>query len=582
MIAFGAYTEMPARLSEVEAIRIMLDAGVEPVVAYPGSDTPWRCRCQRCERIVQPRLGNVRKGHGACKYCTGRVVLPSEARARMRAAGFSPLVAYPGAGKPWRSRCLACKTVSSPRYANVMSGQGCRTCANERSAQRRRIPEEKARAFMLRAGLGPLVPYPGANKPWRCRCTKCGRQVSPTYTDVAAGHRCRFCSAAEAGRRSRLDAQKAAKVMLGANLEPLVPYTKSDEKWPCRCTVCGSEVSPTYSNIKAGWGGCPTCARTSRAQKRRRGEDDAVAIMRAAGVEPLEPYVSEMVKWRAQCRTCGREVAPRLNSVKRNHRACAYCSRNKADPKEAAAVMRRAGLRPLVPYPGRHAPWLSECKRCHQTVTPRYGAVVRGGGCRYCNDTAIAPDAAAALMRDADLDPLEPYPGSNTLWKCRCTKCRRTVMPRYSTIQRGSGGCWYCRESGFKVGAPAVVYLVTHQRLNAAKVGIANQTAVRHRIGQHTRNGWELLASYDSTGRKALDTEQAVLDWWRGDLGLAVAVKARDMQQGGYTETVDLSAIDLAATMQMIETRVLDAGRREPVPMAGRLRSQQTQRRTTR
>ena len=31
--------------------------------------------------------------------------------------------------------------------------------------------------------------------------------------------------------------------------------------------------------------------------------------------------------------------------------------------------------------------------RCHQAVSPRYSAVRNGCGCRYCNDTAIKPDA---------------------------------------------------------------------------------------------------------------------------------------------------------------------------------------------
>jgi len=274
---------MPARLSEAEAVKLMRAAGVEPLVSYPGAHAPLRRRCEHCRRVVTPSLGNVRQKHGACKYCTGRVVLPAEARANMRAGGFSPLVAYPGASTPWKSRCMVCKVVSSPRYANVMSGQGCRTCADKLNGKRRRIPDDQARDLLVRAGFIPQVPYPGANKAWRSQCVTCGQVVSPTYSDVAAGHRCRICAAKTAGSQLRLDGQEAAKVMLAAQLEPLVAYTRSNDKWPCRCTVCGSEVTPTYSNIKQGWGGCPTCARARRAQKQRRGEDEAVAIMRGAG-----------------------------------------------------------------------------------------------------------------------------------------------------------------------------------------------------------------------------------------------------------------------------------------------------------
>ncbi len=40
---------------------------------------------------------------------------------------------------------------------------------------------------MRRMGLEPLAPYPGATKPWRCRCINCGEEVHPRYNNVASG-----------------------------------------------------------------------------------------------------------------------------------------------------------------------------------------------------------------------------------------------------------------------------------------------------------------------------------------------------------------------------------------------------------
>ena len=274
--------------------------------------------------------------------------------------------------------------------------------------------------------------------------------------------------------------------------------------------------------------------------------------MRDAGVEPLVPYESVMTPWTSQCMVCGREVAPRLNSVQRGHRACMYCSGNRIDPKVATTTMKKARLKPLVQFPGAHAAWSCRCTRCGNIVAPTYRAVAAGGGCRICNDTAIKPEVAAAAMRGAGLEPLVSYPGANVPWRCRCTKCGEKVRPCYSTIQRGSGGCWFCRESGFKVGLPAVVYLVVHDKLHAAKVGIANKTASRHRIGQHEANGWRLLESVEMSGSRALTIEDDVLTWWRVDLGLPVFVAQAKMPQGGYTETVDATGIDLAATIRRI------------------------------
>ncbi len=212
--------------------------------------------------------------------------------------------------------------------------------------------------------------------------------------------------------------------------------------------------------------------------------------------------------------------------------------------------MRAASLEPLVGYPGRSAPWLCRCLQCGQTVSPRYGAVQAGTGCRYCNDTAIKPEAAAALMRSTQLEPLEPYPGALRKWKCRCLKCNRVVNPCYSTIQRGSGGCRWCRNSGFKAGEDAIVYLVTHIGYGAAKIGIANTKSGRLR--QHCARGWQVLCSVDVPGEKALLIEAEILDCWRGELALPAYLGPQEMPQGGWTETVSAEEIDLAVTVRRI------------------------------
>ena len=339
--------------------------------------------------------------------------------------------------------------------------------------------------------------------------------------------------------------------MIENGLEPLEPYPGPARPWRCRCLRCGTEVTPRYGNIKQGWGGCRTCWRAASSALQRGSEAAAITVMRAAGLEPLEPYQNVMTPWRSQCRTCGREVSPLLNNIKKGQGGCIWCASGAVDPDDAAAIMRSAGLEPLTAYPGRHAPWPCRCQRCHQTVSPRYGAVQAGSGCRYCNDTAIKPDAAAALMRTAGLEPLETYPGSLRPWKCRCTKCGRTVQPCYSTIQRGSGGCRWCRNSGFKSGEDAIVYLIIHPGYSSAKIGITD--AVGGRLKKHLQRGWQVLTTVHVPGELALAIEKEILDWWRAELALPIHLGRREMPHGGWTETVDSTEIDLAATIQRIQ-----------------------------
>jgi len=347
-----------------------------------------------------------------------------------------------------------------------------------------------------------------------------------------------------------LDPEAATTFMIKHDLEPLEQYPGAGKQWRCRCMICGDEVWPRYTNIKQGWGGCRRCGRQAQSQTRRGAEAKAIADFRAAGVEPLEPYVSVMTPWRSQCQSCGREVSPLLNNIRKGQRACRWCNGKAVDPEAAVTLMRAASLEPLVAYPGRHAPWPCRCLGCGQTVSPRYGAVKNGGGCRYCNDTAIKPDVAMAEMRHAQLEPLEPYPGSLAKWRCRCLKCSRIVSPCYSTIQRGSGGCRWCRNSGFKAADEAVVYLITHIGLGAVKVGITDSSGGR--LKKHSTRGWQVLCTVRVAGECAMLIEDEILGWWRDDLALPPYLGPQDMKQGGWTETVSVEGIDIAGTIRRI------------------------------
>ena len=124
------------------------------------------------------------------------------------------------------------------------------------------------------------------------------------------------------------------------------------------------------------------------------------------------------------------------------------------------------------------------------------------------------------------------------------------MQPCYSTIQRGSGGCRWCRNSGFKSAENAIVYLITHPGHSAAKIGITD--ADGSRLRKHSQRGWQILATVQVPGELALSIEKAILDWWRGELALPVHLGQPEMPHGGWTETVDSTEIDLAATIQRI------------------------------
>lgn len=57
------------RTPENEAVAIMLEAKLKPLVPYKSRHTPWKSQCLKCNAIVTPMLGTVMDGSG-CIICT--------------------------------------------------------------------------------------------------------------------------------------------------------------------------------------------------------------------------------------------------------------------------------------------------------------------------------------------------------------------------------------------------------------------------------------------------------------------------------------------------------------------------------
>lgn len=268
-------------------------------------------------------------------------------------------------------------------------------------------------------------------------------------------------------------------------------------------------------------------------------------MMRAAGVEPLEEFATTRSPWPCRCDRCGNVCSPRLANVLAGQRACRYCA-GRLDPAMAVERMKAAGLQPLEPYPGIHASWSVRCTVCHAHLTVRYASVIKRGqpGCPGC---AAKPgrsqgEVAAEMMRAAGLEPLEDYPGVDRPWRSRCMNCAAESTPRLKNVRRGRS-CRYCKEAGVDHTAAAVVYVACHPRYQVVKIGIAND---RSRPAQLEAAGWQLHDELAvETGAEAFAVERAVLSSWRRG-GLLPPLTPADLPGRGWTETVAADEVSAA------------------------------------
>jgi hypothetical protein len=113
-------------------------------------------------------------------------------------------------------------------------------------------------------------------------------------------------------------------------------------------------------------------------------------------------------------------------------------------------------------------------------------------------------------------------------------------------------GCAKCADSSFNFLEPAIIYLITNSSLGAHKIGISG--ASKKRVEQHRREGWELYKTMLlNTGEQVYGIEQEIFEWLRDTFGLTAFLSKEQMPQGGYTETVDASEIDLPTIWAKVE-----------------------------
>jgi hypothetical protein len=538
-----AAMEMGARRrakSEKANIAILKKAHFIPLEDFPGNSKPWRVRCTKCKRESKPHLSSV-KGGSSCGYCAGIKLDEADVRKIYKIAGFEPVGKYPGSTKIlWKAKHKKCGVTSSPTFASIKKGGGCRTCSGTL-----RVSSLAAEKLFLKNNLEPIEPFQDSQSPWKSKCLITGKIVSPTYGKVRDfGHRCKYCS------ENVTDAVDAVALMKKAGFKTLAPFPGGQKPWKSQCLTCKKIFSPNFTSVKMGHG-CKYCAQRAVDPK------DAVAAMKKRGLRTLEPFPGAVKPWLVQCLTCKREFDGVFHSLSTNN-GCKFCSGKAIVESELLERLKELKLKPLEKYQSAKIPWKCKCLVCGHTVQPTWSRIKSGRGhCAYCSQRRVDIPEALKFMKSIDLKPLVEFPGNNTPWLCRCLTCRAEVTPRWSDVRRGQRGCSNCADYGLNYQKPGYIYLITHKELNSHKIGIANSYKSRKfddRMYQHEKRGWTLYKKISyRTVKEASDIETKILKWLRMEIGLPFNLSSKQMPQGGHTETVDGSEIELVTIWAKVQ-----------------------------
>jgi len=407
---------------------------------------------------------------------------------------------------------------------------------------------------MLKAGYEPLEPYVNSKYPWKCKHLKCGETITQTYNQIQQGLQgCKHCSG------KYVNPDEAFKKMVQAGVIPQEPYPGKDKNWKCLCLKCNQIVKSHYATIRDGGGGCKLCANRKTAAGKRISESEVRKLFLKVNLEPIEQYLNTDAPLKCKCLKCGNSPSPSLTAIKAGG-GCRYCSEKLTSPEKAMKLAKKVGLEPIESFINGQTPWRCKHIQCGEIVLPLFGTILKGGtGCIKCNSKNAADryrfpeNIAKEIMMKAGMRPLEPYVNALTKWRCECLKCKKIITPKLNNVKNGSG-CINCSDFGFDLNKAAYLYLMVHHELNSFKVGIGGSSNKVDRVKTHINFGWILFKKMDfSNGYSAHQVEQEILAWLRDELGLGIHLVAEQMPQGGHSETVDASEIDLPTIWAKVE-----------------------------
>jgi hypothetical protein len=428
-----------------------------------------------------------------------------------------------------------------------------------------KLDSSLAKQIMRDAGWEPLSDYVSVHTPWQSKHKVCGKKGTPRLSHIKAGRiACKHCASKSRSKKQLLDEKIAVEVFLKANLQPLQEYSGSGKRWKSKCLICKEIVFPTFDHVKARGAGCNFCAKRKSGISQRIPETLAMEIMLASNLKPLEPYTSNSTPWRSSCLVCGKVSSPTLAGVKSRNSKCRFCAKNFPLNKRKWQVRLSEKEMVMVgEFKSSILPVLCKCRVCK---TERYVVLgdinwKRGGVCLVCGvkkrglKRRVDEVKAMEVMRNALLQPLEPYVNSDTKWLSLCLKCGQKVTPKYGLIVSGQGGCPFCAEYGFNFAKPAYLYFIQHSSYKAFKVGIGNSGKIKKsdRLRRFIRQGWELIEVWNyKDGKSAAQVEQEFFRVIRKDLKIPQNLQRKHLKYGGETETFSMTLITKKECMNIL------------------------------
>lgn len=372
---------------------------------YVNGDTSLLCRCKVCGNEWKPRPSNLLHSCGCPACAKRRQTLTHEEFCERLAKvnpGITPIDRYVNSNTPMRCRCDKCGYEWSPVPISLTHAKsGCPRCSKRwRRTEKEFIEELKT----VNPTIAVIGNYVNMTTPVDVRCMECGYEWRAQPTELVHGKGCARCAATRRkepgsnrgkGHERHFSPPRKTTGQFIAEMAKINPaikvvgeYKKSAVPIECECLRCGHHWKAAPSNLLHGTG-CPMCAHPSFRKTQEQYEAELHGVNPDIVVVGTYEGVGKRID--VECKVCGHRWRPNAGSILQG-RGCPKCRRAQAARKNMVTdgefrrrlVAKDVKVTPLEEYKGNQVPLLVRCDVCGNEWRPTPNTLLNGEGCPSC------------------------------------------------------------------------------------------------------------------------------------------------------------------------------------------------------
>ena len=255
---------MSSKMSQEQASKFLREYELVLLGEYLSLTKRVSILCLICNQESEVITASIRKRQNkGCEKCARRTSLSLseiDAIKDMQEKGLNPLEPWVSHKTRWLCKCLLCKQEVHVSRDSVRRRspefKGCIDCA--KIAQNQKMINDNEKRILKRfqeKNLRLRTDYISSDSPIEVECLKCGHIFTTKGLNIGRQkYACAKCSG------NYIDPTEAENFMISKGYKPLIPFPGSHKSWESIHVLCGNTVTPEFSSIKSGNGGCKYCA----------------------------------------------------------------------------------------------------------------------------------------------------------------------------------------------------------------------------------------------------------------------------------------------------------------------------------